>query len=459
MLMTRRNEIDMLNGPVFSRIIAFSVPIMLSGWLQLLYNAADLIVVGRCAGDHALAAVGATGPLIVMMTNFFITMSIGANAAVARFLGEGNDEGASRAAHTGILFGILAGLAVGLAGSIGARVFLSATGTPSDIIDSSVLYLRLYSIGMPFTLVYNFCAAALRAKGDTRRPLYILSGTGLVNVLLNLFFVLVLGMDVDGVALATAISQILAAFLIILCLVREKSPVRLMARKLRIHGRELGMILKIGMPAAIQAILFNFSNVLYQSAVNSFGSMAIAGNTASMQITNFVFQANVAVPQAAVTFTSQNVGARQYSRIGRIVKSCAFAAGGITAMMSIICFILRYPLLSLYTTDSEAMRVGVLRLAILLPGYCVNGFSESFVGTLRALGKSLTSMIITVFGVCGLRILTLYVIFPHLHTLKVLYWSYPITWLLTGLAQMTLFFITYNKLPKDGEEFVLAKRR
>ncbi|MBQ4370309.1 MAG: MATE family efflux transporter [Oscillospiraceae bacterium] len=451
-LKRREHDLDMCSGPVFGKVLLFVFPLILSSWLQLLYNAADLIVVGRCAGKGALAAVGATTSLNALMVHTFVSVAIGASVVVARYVGAKDSPGMSKATHTSVLFGVFAGIGIGALAFFCARIFLSAMGTPADIIDKSVLYLRIIALGMPFVLLYNFAAAVLRAVGDTKKPMYILAVSGLLNVGLNLFFVLVVGMDVAGVAIATAASQAMSSVLAVIALMRRSDACRLELRKLRIHRQQLIVILKTGIPAGIQAILFNISNVLIQSTVNSFGSTVVAGNTAAMNIETFMYTTSNSMMQTSVTFCGQNVGARKYSRLNMILRTCALTATGFALGIGGIILLLRYPLLSLYNSDRAVQEIGVIRFFMIIPGYFCCSVMESIVGGLRSIGRSISAMMITVIGVCGMRLIVIFIIFPLIPTLQMLFVSYPVSWLLTGIAQFIAYSIFRKKLPPDGVE-------
>lgn len=320
--MKKSYEIDMTSGPLLGKILLFSIPLMLSGILQLLFNAADIIVVGRFAGSGALAAVGSTSSLINLLINVFVGLSVGVNVLVARYYGARNDRAVSETVHTAVATSIVSGLILVVLGILLANPLLRLMGTPEDVLGQSVLYMRIYFLGMPVLMVYNFGAAILRAIGDTRRPLYFLLASGVVNVCLNLFFVVALGMGVDGVAWATVISEHISAFLVLKSLMGAPGALKLDLRQLRIHTRKLKRIVKIGLPAGMQGAIFSISNVLIQSSVNSFGSIAMAGNTASSNIEGFVYTAMNAVYQTNLSFTSQNLGGRKYSRINKIMYIC-----------------------------------------------------------------------------------------------------------------------------------------
>ena len=326
--MNKTYEMDMCNGPVLKKILIFSIPLMLSGVLQLLFNAADIIVVGRFAGSQSLAAVGSTTALINLLINIFIGLSVGANVVVARAYGGRRDKDVSEAVHTAIAVSIVSGVILIVMGFVFSRLMLELMGTPDDVIDKAVLYMRIYFAGMPVVMLYNFGSAILRAVGDTRRPLYFLSIAGAVNIVLNLFFVIVMHMDVAGVALATVISQCISSGLVLRCLAKSEGGLKLELSKLKIHRKKMLQIFKIGLPAGMQGAIFSVSNVLIQSSVNSFGSIAMAGNAASANIEGFVYNAMNAVYQTNLSFTSQNIGGKKYTRVNRILFACLNRDGG-----------------------------------------------------------------------------------------------------------------------------------
>ncbi|MBS6397075.1 MAG: MATE family efflux transporter [Clostridiales bacterium] len=425
-------KIDMCNGPVFSRIIAFSLPLMLSSCLQLLFNAADVIVVGRFAGSESLAAVGSTTSLINLLVNLFIGLSIGTNVTVGHTLGSGDEKGTHDNVHTAVSISLISGLALIVIGLLFTRPLLIWMGAPLDVLDKAALYLKIIFIGMPATMVYNFGSAILRATGDTKRPLYFLSIAGVVNVVLNLFFVISLNMDVAGVALATIIAQCISAVLILICLCRMDGPCRLNIRKLYIHPARLRRMLQIGLPAGIQSSLFSFSNVLIQSSINSFGSVVMAGNSAGASIENFVYISMNSVHQAMVSFTSQNAGAGKPERIHRIFLACLGLVTAIGLVMGIGVNIFSTPLLSIYSSDPAVIAAGKTRLFWLSGPYFLCGIMDVIMGAMRGLGYALTPMIVSLSGACLFRIVWIATAFAWFPTQNVLLVSYPISWILTA---------------------------
>lgn len=446
---TNKYEMDMCNGPLFSKLIIFSIPLILSGMLQLLFNAADIIVVGRFAGETALAAVGSTSSLTNLLVNVFMGLSVGANVLVARFYGAGQKKELDEMIHTAIATSIIAGIFLIFAGFFLARPALAFMGTPEDVIDQSVLYMRIYFAGMPVLMLYNFGSAVLRAIGDTKRPLYYLLFAGVINVVLNLIFVISFHMGVAGVALATVISQAISAILVIRCLILNDGMVRLELKKLRIVRDKLFKMIRIGVPAGLQGAMFSISNVLIQSSINTFGSIAMAGNTAALNIEGFIYTAMNAMHQGAVSFTGQNFGAHKFKRIGKIALLCEGMVFVVGLLLSVIVLFFVEPLLSLYSPEAEVIHYGVIRLQIICATYYLCGMMDVMVGILRGMGYAIAPMIISLTGVCVFRIVWIYTIFKKFRTLEVLYLSYPATWLLTFLVQLIMFLIIYKKLRKQ----------
>ncbi len=441
-------EMDMCNGPLFGKILMFSLPLMLSGVLQLLFNAADIVVVGRFAGSEALAAVGSTSSLINLLVNVFMGLSIGANVMVARYYGAGLKKDLDEMIHTAILTSVVSGIVLVFVGILFAKPALSLMGTPDDVINHSVLYMRIYFCGMPVTMLYNFGSAILRAIGDTKRPLYYLLLAGIINVVLNLFFVIVFYMGVAGVALATVISQVVSATLVVRCLILNDGIVRLDLKRLCIKKDKLFKMVQIGIPAGLQGSMFSISNVLIQSSVNSFGSIAMAGNTAGQNLEGFAYTAMNALHQSAVSFTGQNYGASKYKRIGIITLICLGSVFVVGVVLSMGIYVLSPWLLQLYSTDPEVIQYGINRLAVICTTYFMCGMMDVMVGVLRGMGYSIAPMIVSVTGVCAIRVLWIYTVFARFRSLKTLYISYPVTWTLTFLVQLIIFLMIYRKLRK-----------
>ena len=447
--MKKSYEIDMCDGPLLSKILLFSVPLMMSGILQLLFNAADIIVVGRFAGSSALAAVGSTSSLINLLINVFVGLSVGVNVLVAKYYGGQREKDMSETVHTAVLTSLLSGLFLVILGGIAARPLLHLMGTPDDVLDQAVLYMRIYFLGMPVLMVYNFGAAILRAIGDTRRPLYFLFMAGVVNVALNLFFVIGLGMGVDGVGWATVISEHVSALLVLKSLMEAPGALKLNLKELRIHPKKLKRIVKIGLPAGMQGAIFSISNVLIQSSVNSFGSIAMAGNTASANIEGFVYTAINAVYQTNLSFTSQNLGGRKYSRINRIMYICLAVVTVVGITLGITVVLAGDLLLGIYSSDAQVLRYGMLRLEIICGTYFLCGIMDCMVGSLRGLGYSVIPMFVSLTGACGFRVLWVFTVFAAYRSLDVLYLSYPVSWAITAIAHMITFRKIRRKIPRQ----------
>lgn len=439
-------EIDMCNGPLLGKILMFSVPLMLSGILQLLFNAADIIVVGQYAGSTALAAVGSTSSLINLLINVFIGLSVGTNVLIARFYGARQQDEVSKTVHTAITLSLISGFFLTIIGYLFSEPLLTLMGTPSDVLSQSTLYMQIYFFGMPVIMLYNFGSAVLRATGDTKRPLYYLLLAGIINVLLNLFFVIVFHMGVAGVALATVLSQCVSAGLIVSCLVKESGSCHLDLHKLTIHKDKMLKILQIGLPAGLQGAIFSASNVLIQSSINSFGSIAMAGSTASANIEGFVYTAMNSMHQTAVSFTSQNYGARKIHRINKILFLCLILVCMIGVSLGTSAYYFGNQLLSIYSVDPEVIAYGLLRMRIICVTYALCGIMDVLVGSLRGLGYSVMPMIVSLLGACGLRILWIFTFFQIHHTLFNLYISYPITWIITATVHAICFCIVRKKL-------------
>lgn len=449
--MKKSYEIDMCNGPLLGKILIFALPLMLSGMLQLLFNAADIVVVGRFAGPTALAAVGSTGALINLLVNVFMGLSIGTNVLTAQRFGAQDEEGMSDTVHTSILVSIVSGFFLVIVGIALAKPLLTLMGTPDEVIDQSALYMRIYFAGMPAMMLYNFGAAILRAVGDTKRPLYFLMAAGVINVVFNLFFVIVFHMGVAGVALATVISQVISAILVTRCLIMTDGIYRLDVRKLRIKKEILIKIARVGLPAGFQGAVFSLSNVLIQSSVNSFGSIAMAGNTAGSNIENFVYMAMNAMYQTALSFTSQNMGAQKTQRVKKVLFICLGAVIVIGLVLGNGAVFFGHQLLGIYSSDAEVIAYGINRMKVLATWYFLCGMMDVMVGSLRGMGYSLMPMIVSLLGACGLRVLWIFTIFQWKNTLFSLYLSYPVTWTITFLAHFICwYFIAKKKLGKKG---------
>ena len=414
---------DMTEGSIISKMIVFALPLMLSSVLQLLFNAADVIVVGRFAGEQSLAAVGSTGALINLLISVLMGLSVGANVLIARYYGAGDAKNCQESIQSSILFSLVGGAVMAVVGIVLSRPLLFLMGTPDDVIDKSVTYMRIYFVGMPVMALYNFGSAVLRSKGDTRRPLYFLIIAGILNVGLNLFFVIVFHMDVAGVALATVISQALSAALILIAIIRDQDICRLDLKGMRFYGDKMKEMVRIGLPAGLQGAVFSISNVLIQSSVNSFGSLVMAGNTAAANIEGFIYVAMNSI---------------------YIVTVIGLALG-------MLALILRYPLLSIYTDNPDVVKFGIIRMMIICPTYWLCGIMDTMVGNLRGLGYSIMPMIVSLTGACGLRVVWILTLFRMDPSQKILYISYPVSWAVTALAHIICYIVVKRKFDKEHQ--------
>ena len=442
----------MLQGPLLGGIVSYTIPIILTSLLQLLFNAADLVVVGRFRGSLSVGAVGATSSLTHLIINLFMGISVGVGVAVAHGIGSGNREEVHRTVHTSLPTAVISGLILTAVGVPCSGLFLRWMGTPQEILRLSTVYMQIYFAGMTFTMVYNFCAAILRAAGDTKTPLIYLTIAGVVNVALNMIFVIFFHMDVEGVALATTISQGLAAVLVVKALRSRTDECHLSLRKMRIYRQQLGKILRIGLPAGFQSSLFSIANVLIQSSINSFGPVFTSGNAAASSIEGFVYVSFNAVSQATVNYVGQNAGARQYDRVKKIFRTCIGFAAVVGIVMGGLAYLFGRPLLSIYIKDSQdAINSGMIRLLYICVPYFMCGLMEVSNGVLRGFGKSLSPMLICVVGVCGFRVLWLYTVFQKIHTPQCLFLSYPITWTITFVAETVVALMLLKKITKKAE--------
>ena len=440
-----RHEIDMTEGPLLPKILAFSGPLILTGILQLLYNAADVIVVGNYAGHEALAAVSSTGSLINLLVNVFMGLSVGASVAVARHYGARDIIAMRKAEHTAMTLALFMGVGVGIVGFLLARPLLQLMDSPPDVIDGAALYVRIYFLGMPANMLYNFGAATMRAVGDTRRPMVYLMISGLVNVLLNLLLVIVFHMDVAGVAIATVASQVVSMVLVLLCLFRTRGAIQLNLNECRIDRKSLRDLIRIGLPAGLQGSLFSISNVLIQSSVNSFGSLVVAGNGVACNIEGFVYTAMNAQHQADMTFASQNYGAGKPDRVKRTLWCCLGVVTAIGLSMGLLILLFGRPLLGLYNQEPEVIAKGMIRMGIIMPTYFLCGLMDVMVGQLRGVGYSIMPMIVSLTGACLLRIVWILTVFAQNHDLTVLYMSYPVSWFVTFVIHFLCYMFVARK--------------
>ena len=444
--MRKSYEIDMCHGPLLSRILLFAVPLICSGVLQLLFNATDIIVVGRFVSSNAMAAVGSTSSLINLLVNFFIGISVGANVLVARFRGANDFDDAQQTVQTALITAVFGGVVLIAAGLLLARPMLVWMATPAEVLDQAVLYMRVYFIGMPATMLYNFGAAVLRAVGDTRRPLYFLTLAGVINVAGDLFFVIVLGMGVAGVAVATVLSQIVSATLIVLCLMRVDGMCNVNLRRLRFYPDKFRRMMQVGLPAGLQSVIFNISNVLIQSSVNSFGATVVAGNTAASNIEGFVYTSMNALYQTSLSFTSQNLGARQYHRIDQILVLCLALVLLIGLVLGNGAHLFGRTLLGIYSGEAEVIEYGMMRLGVVSVTYCLCGMMDVVAGSVRGLGYSILPMLVSLAGACVFRVIWIFTVFQWQHTLLSLYVSYPISWALTISAHLVCYFAVRRRV-------------
>lgn len=448
---TKEKNNDLTSGPLTIKIIKFIIPLMLTGILQLLYNAADSIVVGHYDGSSALAAVSSVGALINLLVNAFMGLSVGAAVVVAQDYGAKDYEGVSKTVHTSYLISIIGGIVVGAIGLIFSRQFLIWMESPEDVLPLSTEYLMIYFAGTPANMAYNFGASILRSVGDTKRPLYFLTISGLVNVVLNLVLVIVFHMGVAGVAYATIISQILSAVMVIVYMMKSKDCVRFVPKNMRIYGDKLKKMLYIGLPAGFQGTVFSLSNVVIQSAVNSFGSLVMAGNGAASSLEGFTYTAMNSVYQASLTFVGQNVGAKKYDRINKVQGVCLVLVTIIGLVFGVTTYCLGEPLLSIYLpNDPEAIPYGIIRMSYIALPYFLCGMMEVMVGGQRGMGMSFIPMINALLGSCVLRIVWISTVFAADPTLFTLYISYPISWIVTTLAHTVFYFVKLHSLKKKA---------
>lgn len=443
-----KHEMDMCNGPILRKMLVFSLPLMFSSILQLLFNAADVIVVGRFAGDHSLAAVGSTGTLVTMLTNLFMGLSIGGNVLTSRYFGAKQEKDLRETVHTAVALSLISGVLLTIVGQLVARPVLELLKTPAEVIDLAELYLRIYFIGMTAMMVYNFGAAILRAVGDTKRPMYYLALAGVINVVLNLFFVIVLKMDVAGVSTATVISQCVSAVLVLRCLLKGEGAMKLNLRELRVDPVKFRMILQIGIPASLQSLMFSISNMSIQSSLNTFGATAVAGNSAAASVDGFLYVSMNAFYQATISFTGQNVGAGRHERINRIMYTALGCVIAVGILMGNVMLLFGEDLLGLYTTSADVIEAGMERSRVMMTTYFLCGMQEVVVGSLRGMGYSMMPMIVSVVGICGLRIVYLATLFQWepLHNLTSLYMTYPVSWIITFIALIVGFIYVRRRM-------------
>ncbi len=442
-------EIDMCNGPLLSKMVKFAIPLALSSVLQLMFHAADIIVVGQYSGPTALAAVGSTGAVTNLFVTLFMGLSVGTNVLTARYYGSERYDDLTKTVHTSVAVSILFGVILVVVGQLVTVPMLTLMGSPADVIDQASLYMKIIFAGMPASLLYNFGAAILRAVGDTRRPMYFLTLSGVLNVLINLFLVIVVGMGVEGVAIATIFAQYVSAGLVLQCLVRSPGVYRVVLKEVRIYKQQFIEMLKIGLPAGVQGATFSISNSIIQSSINSFGSVVMAGNTSAASLEGFTFVAVNAFHQAAVSFVSQNLGAKKYSRVKKVAWMSMGIVASIGVVLGVIMFIFATPLLSIYNNDPEVISYGILRMQYTILPYFLMGMMDVMIGILRGLGFSFSGMVNSIFGVCVFRIAWIYTAFASTNSLDILYLSYPISWALTSGVAILMFVFAQRKMPKE----------
>lgn len=441
-----RYEIDMCNGTIMDKLISFAIPLMLSGILQLMFNAVDIVVVGRFSGSQALAAVGSTTALINVFTNLFIGISLGANVLAARYYAAGKSKEMSETVHTAIALALVSGVVMAVIGVVFARGALEIMGTPDDVIGKSTLYMRIYFCGMPFFMMYNYGAAILRAVGDTKRPLIFLIVSGVINAVLNLFLVIVFHLDVAGVGIATVISQLVSCILVLRCLHHTKSSYQLHLKKLRIRSVYLKQIFEVGVPAGIQSTVINISNAMLQSSVNSFGSIAMAGYTASNNIFGFLYVSVNSFTQACMSFTSQNYGVKKLKRMDRVLIDCMILSVVVTLILGSSVYIFGPELLHIYSDQADVIKYGMEIFSYTTVTYFLCGLMDLFPGALRGMGYSTVPMILSIIGTVGVRIIWIYGLFPSHRSLKFLFLSYPASWIATIIMQVICFWFVRKRI-------------
>ena len=432
----------MTEGAIFPKLVKFAVPLILSSVLQLLFNAADIVVVGRYAGDNSLAAVGSTSSMVNLMVNFFIGLGVGCNVVAANFLGAGKKEELNKTVHTTMVLSLIGGVILTFIGITFSRQILIIMASPEDVLPLSTLYLKVFFGGITATLVYNFGAALLRAKGDTKRPLYILLVAGLINVILNLVFVICFKMDVAGVAFATVLSQVFSAFCVVWILMHEEEEFRLEFKKMRLDRAILPRIIKIGLPAGFQGMLFSFSNMVIQSGVNSFGATFVAGNSAAQSIEGFIYISMNSFAQGTLTFAGQNMGAHKFDRIKKLIVISEFSVIAVGLVLGLTALFFGRSLLGIYSSNHEVIDAGMLRLTVILMTYFTCGMMDCMASAIRGIGHSVMPMIVTLVGACGLRMVYLFTFFriPKFHTFQSIFYSYPLSWVVTFIF-LTISFV------------------
>ena len=446
--MASKYSLDMTKGPFLKKILRFSLPLVFTGLLQMIYNTADVIVVGRFAGGTALAAVGATGSLVHLILNIFLGLSMGSGVMTAKYIGAKDEDSVKRCVHSAMLLGILSGVFVAIFGFLFSEQLLVLMDSPEDVLPLSTLYLKIFFLGAPAGMVFNFGASIVRATGDTKKPLIILSLSGILNIVLNLILVICFHMSVAGVAIATITAQYVSATVITVVLLKMKNACKLDLKKLRLHKEEVKRILYVGIPAGIQNSLFSVSNVIIQTTVNSFGSVAMAGIAAGSNVDTLIYTCTNAVSQTTMTFSSQNLGAKKYENFNKIYFRCILLTIAIAGSMGALGVIFKDFFVGIFSTDPAVIAIGAERLTLILPFYFFCSLMDVGAGQLRGMGKSFLPMIISLLGGCGIRLLWVFAFFPKNPTLIYLYYAYPISWSITAAVLFICYFIVRKQILK-----------
>lgn len=444
-----KKEVDLTTRPLFGKILKFSLPLIMTGLLQLLYNATDIIVVGQYAGETAMAAVGSTGALVNLVTNLFIGLSIGALAAMSRWVGARNEERADNVVHTAVTVSVIGGFAVGIFGFFMSKLLLQAMDSPENVLPQSALYLKIYFCGMPFNLLYNFGGSILRACGDTRRPLIFLVVSGAANVVLDIVAVAVMKMGVAGAAIATVTAQVVSCVLVTACLMRKKGYGHFSIKRMKLEGNALKDIVRIGLPAGIQSTIFSLSNVIIQSSINSFGEIAMAGNAAAANLEGFVYVSMNSVAQSCLTFTGQNYGAEKPENMSLALWQSLGLVTAVGLVLGLAAYFAGGVLLKVYNANPDVIAFGLERLSIIGTTYFLCGIMETLVGSLRGMGHSILPMGVSIAGVVGVRLVWIYTIFAFRHSLLMLYISYPVSWIFTSAVHFVSLMIVKRKVFRE----------
>lgn len=448
----QKEMLDMTTAPFLKKMLSFALPLMLTGLLQLFYNSADNIVVGQFAGKEALAAVGSTGSLVNLILNIFVGLSMGSGVAQARYIGAKDEEKMHRCTHTAMALSLISGIIVAIFGFFMAETLLELMQSPPEVIGLSTVYLKIFFLGAPGSLVFNFGASLLRSMGDTKRPLIILSASGIVNIILNLILVIPFQLSVMGVAIATIVSQYISAVCVVICLIKLDNACRFEIKKTRIYWKELLLIVKIGVPAGIQNSLFSIANVIIQSSVNTFGDVAMAGIAAGSQYDGYIYTCTNAVAQTAMNFSSQNIGAKKYENIGKVFRRSIAITAVIGIVLSAVGFVFCEQIVWIFSKDAAVIEIGAARLKMIMPFYVFCSLQDTVAGQIRGMGKSTEPMVVSVFGTCGLRLLWIFVALPKNPTLLNLYWAYPISWAATFVLMMGVYALEKHNINKKRRQ-------